>query len=202
MIAQLTEKKHTSAEYLELEAESETRNEFINGEIVPMAGGTTNHNLITGNIYLALRLALKGRSIPVYIENVRLWISEFNVFTYPDVMVIAGEPIYHTETQTTVTNPAVIIEVLSNKTRDYDQGRKFGFYRSLERLQEYVLVEPEQFLIMLYRREKSKEWSLNILDSEIDKLCLHSFNIEIPLTEIYEGVVRKISPPPYSNPQK
>jgi Uma2 family endonuclease len=188
MVTPLAQKIYTPAEYLELEMKAEIRNEFINGEIIPMAGGTTRHNVITGNIYLALRLALKGKNIPVYIENVRLWIPEFNVFTYPDVMIIAGEPIYYSDSQTTVTNPATIIEVLSDSTRDYDQGRKFGFYRSVSTLQEYVLVEPEKLLVMLYRRSTDKEWSLHILESNTDSVSLQSVGVEMPLQEIYEGI--------------
>lgn len=189
MVAQLAEKTYTIAEYLAIEEQAEIRNEFINGEIIPMTGGTTNHNLVTGNIYLALRLALKGKNRSVYIENVRLFIPEGNIFAYPDVMVMADEPIYYNNTKTTVTNPIVLIEVLSNSTRDYDLGRKFSYYRSLESLQEYVLVEPEQTLIMIYRRSNNKHWSLEILDNSSDVLRLDSVALEMPLSDIYEGVL-------------
>lgn len=189
MVAQLAEKTYTIAEYFAIEEQAEIRNEFINGEIIPMTGGTTNHNLVTGNIYLALRLALKGKNRSVYIENVRLFIPEGNIFAYPDVMVMADEPIYYNNTKTTVTNPIVLIEVLSNSTRDYDLGRKFSYYRSLESLQEYVLVEPEQTLIMIYRRSNNKHWSLEILDNSSDVLRLDSVALEMPLSDIYEGVL-------------
>lgn len=187
MVTQLAKKIYTPAEYLELETQSTNRNEFINGDILPMAGGTTQHNLITGNIYLALRLALKAQKNPVYIENVRLSIADFNMFTYPDVMVIEKEPIYYNESKTTVTNPIIIFEVLSDSTREYDQSRKFTFYRSLKSLQEYVLVEPEQNLIMVYRRNNNKQWSLEILDTENDILSLQSIGLEIALTDIYSA---------------
>ncbi len=183
MVTQLVKKSYSDAEYLELEAEAEIRHEFINGEIVEMAGGTTNHNLVTGNIYLALRLALKGKKNLVYIENVRLHIPKFNIFTYPDVMVMAMEPIYYSQSKTTVTNPVTIIEVLSDSTRDYDLGRKFSFYRSLDSLQEYVLVEPETKSIMLYRKGNNKNWSLDILESQTDILELKSIDIEISLVD-------------------
>ncbi|MGI0482439.1 Uma2 family endonuclease [Geminocystis sp. CENA526] len=189
MIAQLTQKTHTIAEYLEIDAQSEIRHEYIEGEIIPMTGGTTNHNLVTGNIYLALRLALKGTNNIVYIENVRLFIPEFNIFTYPDVMIIAGQPTYYNESKTTVTNSIVLIEVLSNSTRDYDLGRKFEYYRSIESLQEYILVEPEKTLIMIYRRSNNKHWSLEIYDNPNDRFTLQSFGVEMSLVDIYEGVL-------------
>lgn len=188
MVIQLAQKIYSPTEYLEQEAEAEIRHEFINGEIVEMAGGTTKHNVITGNLYFALRLALRGRKLPIYIENVKLWIPEANTFTYPDVMILGSEPVYYDESQTTVTNPTIIIEVLSDSTRDYDQGRKFGFYRSLESLQEYVLVDQNQCIVLIYRRGTAKEWSLSILDNSTDTVRLESIGVEIQLQDIYEGV--------------
>jgi len=187
MVMQLTQPTYTPAQYLEFEAEADNRHEFINGEIIPMAGGTTQHNLITGNIYVALRLALQRQTRPVYIENVRLWIPSANVFTYPDVMILDGEPAYYGENQTTVTNPIVIFEVLSNSTRDYDQGRKFNFYRTLETLQEYILVDQETTAIMIYRRGSGKDWHLHILEDTSEVVQLASVGVELSLTAIYEG---------------
>lgn len=187
-MTQLTQRVYTPEEYLKFEAEAEVRHEFINGEVVPMAGGTTKHNLITGNIYIALRLALKDRNAPVYMENVKLWIPSANIFTYPDVMVLAGDPVYYGEGQTTVTNPAVIIEVLSDSTRNYDQGEKFSFYRSLESLQEYVLVDQDKSVVMVYRRGTAKKWSLHILEDSTDVLQLETVGVEVPLSGIYEGI--------------
>ncbi len=189
MVAQLAQKTYTIGEYLDTEEEAEIRHEFIKGKMIPMTGGTTNHNLITGNVYLALRLALKWKKTPVYIENVRLFIPDYNIFTYPDVMVMAGEPIYYNDRQTTVTNPVILIEVLSNSTKDYDLGRKFGYYRSLDTLQEYILIEPEQATIMVYRRSNDKNWLLEIIENTTDILRLDSVAIELSVSEIYEGVL-------------
>lgn len=187
-MTQLTQKVYTPEEYLEFEAEAEVRHEFINGEIVPMAGGTTKHNLITGNLYIVLRLALKGKNAPVYMENVKLWIPSVNVFTYPDLMVLAGDPVYYGEGQTTVRNPVVIIEVLSNSTRNYDQGEKFSFYRTLDSLREYVLVDQDKSVVMVYRRGMGKDWNLHILEDSTDVVQLESVGVEVPLSAIYEGI--------------
>ncbi len=188
MVTQLTQQNYTPSEYLEFEAEAETRHEFINGEIIPMAGATTTHNLITGNIYVALRLALNTQTKPVYMENVRLWIPSPKVFAYPDIMILGDEPVYYGDNQTTVTNPVVIFEVLSDSTRDYDQGRKFNFYRTLETLQEYVLVDQETTAVMIYRRSTNKDWHLNILEDSSEIVQLESVGIELSLTAIYEGI--------------
>ncbi len=189
MVAQLAQKTYTITEYLEIETQGEFRHEFINGAMIPMAGGTTNHNEIITNLCLLIKPSLRQHKGKIYTENVRLWIPEYSIFTYPDVMVMAEEPIYYGENKTTVTNPIVLIEVLSNSTRDHDLGRKFEYYRSLESLQEYVLIEPEKTLIMIYRRNNQKKWLLDILDTSTDMLQLESATIQMPLSDIYEGVL-------------
>jgi len=188
MVTPLVQKTYTIAEYLEKEGQAEIRHEFLNGEIIAMAGGTTSHNEIITNFCLLLKPTLRQQEGKVYTQNVRLWIPSVNLFTYPDVMLVAQEPIYYSDNKTTITNPITVIEVLSNSTRDYDLGRKFGYYRSLESLQEYILVEPEQTLIMIYRRDNQKQWSLTILDTLKDKLRLDSVGVEMSLVEIYQGI--------------
>jgi Uma2 family endonuclease len=183
------ERVYSAIEYLALEENAEVRNEFIDGEIVPMAGGTTQHNLIAGNIYLAIRIATKGKNIQTYIENVKLRIPDFNIFTYPDVMIIAGETIYYEEnSRTTILNPAVIFEVLSPGTKDYDQGRKFEFYRSVISLKDYILIDQERCLVMVYQKTDMNEWTLRILDNINANFILDSVGIELNLADIYEDI--------------
>ncbi len=189
MITQVEQQHYSIQEYLELEKQADIRHEFINGTIILMAGGTTNQNEIVTNLCLLLKPVLRQQGGRVYTENVRLWIPEYNLFTYPDVMVTASTPIYYTETKTTITNPVVIFEVLSESTRDYDQGRKFGFYRSLESLQEYILVDPETVSIMIYRRGQDKQWFLYILEDKTDILTLNTLELELCLDDIYGGVI-------------
>jgi len=189
MVAQLTKQQYTIDEYLELESQAEVRHEYIDGEILEMAGGTTNHNEIITNLCVILKPSLRKLNGKVYTENVRLWIAQQKMFTYPDVMVIAQNPEYHGENKTTVTNPLIIIEVLSNSTRDYDLGRKFEYYRSLDSLQEYILIDPEKPLVMSYNRNNNQQWSLTILENINDKLELNSVPIEIVLQDIYDGIL-------------
>jgi len=182
------ERVYSAIEYLALEENAEVRNEFINGEIVPMAGGTTQHNLIAGNIYLAIRIATKGKNIQTYIENVKLKIPDFNIFTYPDVMIITGEPIYEENSKTTILNPAVIFEVLSPGTKDYDQGRKFEFYRSVTSLKDYILIDQERCSVMVYQKTDAHEWKLRVLDNINANFILDSVGIELNLADIYEDI--------------
>lgn len=188
MIAQLTQTTYTPAEYLSLEEQAEQRHELINGEMIAMAGGTTNHNEITTNLCILLKPLVRQKGGKLYVENVKLWIPEPEVFTYPDVMVIPGAVDYYGSTQTTVTNPSLIMEVLSPSTRDYDQGQKFEFYRSLSSLQEYVLVDPERVYIMLYGRQNDGSWLLSILEDLAGELVLGSVGVRLAIAEIYEGI--------------
>ena len=118
---QITEQcYYTPEEYLELEEAAEYKSEYIDGEIIPMAGGTTNHNRLAGNFYAALNFAFKKQDYEVFMGDVRLWIPDKHIYTYPDVMVIAGKPEYYNNRTDTVTNPLVIAEILSKSTQNRD----------------------------------------------------------------------------------
>lgn len=153
MQVQTSKRFYTPAEYLELEEKAEYKSEYHNGEIVPMSGGTTNHNKIAGNFYAYLKFALRGQRCDIYIGDVRLWIPRHRLYTYPDVMVIQGEPVYTGKNTTTVMNPCLIVEVLSKSTKNYDQGDKFLAYRSiseLSELKEYILIDQTSYRTMQY----------------------------------------------------
>jgi Uma2 family endonuclease len=183
------ERVYSPIEYLALEENAEVRHEFINGEILPMAGGTTQHNELVTNLCLCLKPQMRKRGGKVYTENVKLRIPDFNIFTYPDVMIIVGETIYYEEnSRTTILNPAVIFEVLSPGTKDYDQGRKFEFYRSVTSLRDYILIDQERCSVMVYQKTDTNEWTLRILDNINANFILDSVGIELNLADIYEDI--------------
>lgn len=182
------ERVYSPIEYLALEENAEVRYEFINGKILPMAGGTTQHNELVTNLCLCLKPQMRKRGGKVYTENVKLRIPDFNVFTYPDVMIIAGEPIYEENTQTTILNPTVIFEVLSPGTKDYDQGRKFEYYRSVTSLKDYILIDQERCSVMVYQKTDTNEWKLRVLENIKATFSLDSVGIELNLADIYEDI--------------
>ncbi|MDJ0579996.1 Uma2 family endonuclease [Crocosphaera sp.] len=137
-------KNHSIEDYLKQEEKADFKSEYINGKTRPMTGGTINHNQIVGNIYDELHFAFKKLDYRVYVENVRLWIPEKRIFTYPDIMVIQGEPIYYENRKDTIVNPGLIIEVLSPSTENYDKEGKFAAYRTINSFAEYVLVSQTQ----------------------------------------------------------
>jgi len=185
---------YTPEEYLELEAQAEYKNEYRDGEIVPMTGGTTNHNKIALNFAASLKFGLRKKNYEVYIGDVRLWVPRYRLYTYPDVMVIQGEPMYTGTNTTTVMNPLLIAEVLSKSTQNYDQGNKFLYYRSIPNLQEYILINQYEYHVMQYVKTTENQWLLTELADESAVLGLQSIDFQIPLSELYEQVDFTISP--------
>ena len=183
-----TQRYYSPEEYLAQEEAVEYKNEYRNGEIVPVTGGTTNHNKIAGNFYAHFKFAKRGQNYETYIGDVRLWIPRYRQFTYPDVMVIKGEPVYYGTGTTTVTNPLFIVEVLSNSTRNDEQGNKFLYYRSIPELKEYILIEQDYFYVMQWSKTAESKWLLTKYESGDASVFLESVNFEISLKDIYEGV--------------
>ncbi|WP_017658837.1 Uma2 family endonuclease [Baaleninema simplex] len=185
---------YTPQEYLELEEQSEDKHEYRDGEIVPMAGGTTNHNKIALNFCRQFPLSIGDIDYEVYLGEVKLWIPKYRQYTYPDVMVIEGEPIYEGTGTTTVINPTLIVEVLSNSTRNYDQGDKFDFYRSLPQFREYLLICPDEDRVKQFSKTSENQWLLTEYRNPEDEIQLRAIAFQISLREIYRRVnVRETS---------
>ena len=188
MEVQTLKRYYTPEEYLELEAKAEYKNEYRDREIVPMAGGTSNHNKIVGNFFAFLKFALRGQNYNIYFVDMRLWIPRYRQYTYPDVMVIKGAPIYTGTNTTTVTNPSLIIEVLSKSTKNYDQGDKFLYYRSIPEFKEYILIDQTRYYAMQYSKNVDGKWLLTEYDSENAPVQLTSIDLQINFSDIYEQV--------------
>ncbi|BAZ87347.1 Uma2 family endonuclease [Dolichospermum compactum] len=188
MQIQTSSKYYTPEEYLELEEKSEFKNEYIDGEIIPMTGGTTNHNEIAGNFYLHFKLKMRNQHYKIYMGDVKLWIPRYQIYTYPDIMVIQGEPIYQGTGTTQVTNPLMIVEVLSKSTINYDKTDKFRFYRSLPELKEYIMINQYECFIEQFAKNAEGQWVLTEYESVNDILSLKSIDFQIPFSDIYEGV--------------
>jgi Uma2 family endonuclease len=179
---------YTPEEYLSLEEQANYKSEYRDGEIIAMTGGTTNHNEIALNVAANLKFCLRRKNYRVYIGDVRLWIPRYRQYTYPDVMIIEGEPIYSETSTTTVMNPSLIIEVLSKSTRNYDQGDKFLYYRSIPEFREYILIEQTNYHASQYAKNSEGKWFLTEYDSPDNLLKFESIDFQICLQDIYAGV--------------
>ncbi|MDB9394469.1 Uma2 family endonuclease [Microcystis aeruginosa] len=188
MILQTEKKYYTPEEYLTLEEKATDKHEYRDGEIVVMPGGTTNHNQIAGNFYKRFPLNIQKQDYYVYMNDVRLWIPQYRLYTYPDVMVIKGNPIYEGKGITNVTNPLIIVEVLSRSTRDYDRTDKFEFYRSIPEFQEYILIDQYRFYATQYFKHGDGKWIFSDYKGEESLLKLASDEFGISLKDLYARV--------------
>ncbi|QKQ74934.1 Uma2 family endonuclease [Nostoc sp. TCL240-02] len=165
MQTQTSKKYYTPDEYLQLEETSESKNEYRDGEIVSMPSGTTNHNEIALNFCTTFKFMMRGKNYKIYMGDVKLWIQRYRIYTYPDVMVILGKPIYEGNGTTQVTNPSIIVEVLSNSTQNYDRTNKFRFYHSILELQEYIMIDQYEYLVELFTKNANSQWVLTEMDA-------------------------------------
>lgn len=187
-LAVIEKRRYTPEEYLALEDAAETRSEYRNGEIIPMTGGTTNHNRISLNLAGSINLAFAQADYEVFMADVKLWIPDEQVYTYPDVMVVAGAVDYHNRRNDIILNPRVIIEVLSKSTEDYDRLGKFALYRTIPSFQEYVLVNQTRIQVEHYTKQAAKRWLLEDLDIEDAQVRFASIPFAISLEELYSKV--------------
>ncbi|MCC5640481.1 Uma2 family endonuclease [Nostoc sp. CHAB 5844] len=186
---QVTQQQYyTPEEYLQLEEAAEYKNEYIDGQIIPMAGGTINHNRISLNLGSALNFAFRQQSYEVFVGDLRLWISQKRIYTYPDVMIIAGEPEFYNNRKDIITNPQIIVEVLSKSTKNYDYEDKFAAYRTIPTFQEYLLIDQYRVHAEQFSKTGKKQWNLREYDEEDKAIAFASVPIEISLQDLYNKV--------------
>ena len=175
-------------EYLQHEDVAEERSEYCNEEIFTMAGGTPNHNRISLNVSGEFNFKLRKTNYQVYMADVKLWIPQRNNFKYPDVMIIEGQPQYYECRKDIILNPIVIIEVLSDSTKNYDRGDKFQQYRTLESLQHYILISQDSIHVEHFKKVAPYEWLLMDLNEIEASLNLTYPELTLTLTDIYDRV--------------
>lgn len=180
--------KFTVQEYLELEETSLKKHEYYRGEIFDMSGPKIPHNEIAGNLYANLHSKLRGNKCKPYNSDQRIHIERNTLFTYPDISIVCGEVITLNNDNWNILNPAVIIEVLSASTKNYDRGEKFKLYRDIPTLKEYILVDSESVYIEVFRLNESNHWELEEYNSRDEYIFIKAMGEKILISEIYEGV--------------
>jgi Uma2 family endonuclease len=178
----------TPQQYLAIERAAEQRSEYLDGELVAMTGGSRNHVLIVSNLVGELRSQLRDRPCEVYSTDLRVQVSQTGLYTYPDVVVVCGEPRFEDAQLDTLLNPTVIFEVLSPTTEGYDRGRKFEHYRTLGSLAEYLLVSQAQPRIERFLRQDDGLWLFGDAAGLTAALSLPSIGCELKLAEVYAKV--------------
>ena len=181
----------TSAEYLAFErAQTDAKHEYLNGEVIMIAGASLEHNRIVSNLVATLHGQMRGRACDVFSGDMRIHISATGLYTYPDIVALCGEPQLEDNQSDILLNPDVIMEVLSPSTEAYDRGRKFDHYRSLESLQTYVLVAQDRWQIELYQRQDTGDWLLSVVKGPEASVSLSAIGCELALADVYERVLQ------------
>ena len=178
----------TPQEYLAIERKAEFKSEFLRGEMFAMAGATREHTLISGNVLTAFNVQLRGRDCEAYQSDMRVKVSPTGLYTYPDVSVVCGKPEFEDAQVDTLLNPKVVIEVLSESTEGYDRGKKFGHYRGLASLAEYVLIAQDSPHVEVHTRQPDGRWLMWETNDLTSIVRLQSIECSLKVSEIYARV--------------
>ena len=188
-------KKLTVEEYFAIEATAERKSEFYDGEMFQMAGASKEHNAISRNLTAEFHQRLKDGPCQVFVSDLRVRVSRTGLYTYPDLLIVCDEPEYAPENEDTLTDPKVVVEVLSPSTERYDRTTKFRHYKQLPSVQEYVLVSQDEPLIERFVRQTDGEWAQADFVGLDTSMTLATVPLRVPLTEVYRGVVFPPQPP-------
>jgi Uma2 family endonuclease len=196
-------KRFSVEEYFKIDSDSPIRHEYVEGQIIDMAGGTDQHSQITFNLIGEVRSRLRGKPCQGRDGNLRVRFGRKVIYGYPDALIICGQPQFDPQAKgnSTLLNPSVLIEVLSETTEAYDRGRKFERYREIESFQEYVLVAQDRPSVEVYRRQPSGLWTLQPYLGIEASAAIVAAGIDLPLAEIYTGITfppekEESDPPP------
>lgn len=188
MTISTVDKTLTPTEYFALEESTQLRHRYCNGEVIPLLGGTPNHNEIMLLFITLLMDKLKGQSYEVFGADLRLWIPLRNAYNYPDVMVVTKPVELQSGRKDTITNPILIAEVLSNSTKNDDRSEKFIDYRTIPSFQEYLLIDQYKPYVEQYIKQGANQWLMVEYDRMEDNFLLSSLGVEISLHELYENI--------------
>jgi len=182
-VEQIEKETYTEDEYFEFERTAFGRWEYVNGDIRAMAGGTDDHNMISSNIVGTLRTALIPRRCRVYGSDMKVHTGD-GVNTFPDISVVCGPRRYHRGRTDIITNPLLVVEVLSDSTEGYDLGDKFRHYQTIPTLGDYLLVAPDEACVLHYSLN-GDHWDFRTITGLESSIYLPSVETTLPLADIY-----------------
>lgn len=190
IIPKSSETKKTLEEYLQREERALHKHQFINGKIIRMAGGKSNHNLIPTNLTYLLKKLTQKSDLKYFIYNSdqKIYIESVNVALYPDALVVCEKPLFWNGREDLIVNPLLIVEVLSPATHRYDRGDKFTLYKECPSLKEYVLVEQHQPKVESWYRLQQHTWENTRQEGAENSIALRSLGIELVLDEIFAQI--------------
>ena len=187
---------YSIAEYIALESSSNQKFEYFNGWIQALAGGTINHGIICTNVSTALQNAVLAKDCIAINSEVKIYIERANSFVYPDAMVICNGIQTHDLDKNAVTNPTLIVEVLSDSTAKSDMGDKFFKYRMVDSFREYVVIRQDTAIVETFYREENGNWRISSFIGLDKDIQLHSIDKKISMSQVYLNV-NNLQPPQF-----
>lgn len=175
-------------EYIRSERKAEEKRDYLNGQIVAMAGGTYNHNMIQRNVTRRLATALEGRPCVDFTSDMKVRIEKANQFRYPDAFALCGDIDFFDETKDAVCNPQMIVEVLSPSTEKTDRTDKFAMYRLIDSFSEYLLLSQGKVEAELYQKDESGSWKGESFEDADTVIHLKSIDVSLRLGDLYDKV--------------
>jgi Uma2 family endonuclease len=175
-------------DYLLMERASQEKHAYYKGEVSAMSGASIPHNEIFHNVYSSLCAHLKGKGCKPYGSDLRIHIPLNTLYTYPDISIVCGKPETTDLFTDNVTNPSVLIEILSKSTKDYDRGSKFMLYRSIETLKEYITIDSLSISAEVCVRQENNTWLLSEFKQLSDSFVISTIGLTLQLKELYEDV--------------
>jgi Uma2 family endonuclease len=193
--------EYTPEEYLAFERAAETKHEYLDGQIYDMAGASLEHNQICFNTTVAIGLSLRGTSCFGFTSDQKIRTDPMDLFSYPDITIVCGDPTFHDEHRDVILNPKVIIEILSPSTEAYDRGEKFARYRQNKSLSDYILIAQDSPSIEHYSRQKgNRPWLYSVGDEMSGEISIASIKCKLKLSDVYDRVVFPPKKPPLTAP--
>ncbi|NJN62942.1 MAG: Uma2 family endonuclease [Coleofasciculaceae cyanobacterium RL_1_1] len=186
MIANRHHAHYSPAAYLELERLSPIKHEYLQGQVIAMAGASKAHAIITGNLTALLTRHLRGTRCLAFASDIKVRLNDRNAFYYPDLVVTCDDRDRDADDDA-LRHPTLIVEVLSKTTAAFDRGDKFADYQTLDHLQEYVLIHQDQILVEIFRRQTVNLWSPTVYRSG-DRLEFPSLNFSCAIEDLYENL--------------
>ena len=180
-------------EYLAWEAENEIKHEYIDGEVFAMSGGTSKHSRVAANTIIALGRQLGNSICSVHTSDMRVKVAE-DRYVYPDLSVVCGKEQFDDESETSLLNPILVVEVTSPSSIERDRFAKRDFYRLVASIQAYLVIDQHRVCAELYSRAVVG-WLLQVFTNPDDVIPLQMLNCELPLADIYRGISFGEAPP-------
>ena len=179
----------SAEDYLEFERFQTERHEFLDGSVYAMAGESPNHSTICFNLNTIVGLQLRGKSCRGFSPNMKIATNEKGLYSYPDLAIVCGQPTFYDSKKDVITNPTVIVEVLSPSTEHYDRGEKFLRYTNqIETLQTYILISQDKPFVEIFSRQSNSGWEKTEVEGLEAALMIDSIECEIALDELYDLV--------------